>query len=603
MLSGKSRILCFVLAILVLFSYAAFPAFASGGLALIGCESAYQKPKVTPVSHDSTVPVTPVYDYSDVNSYNLYFGQLSSHSKQSDGTASLDEAFIHARDTAKLDFFAVTDNSDMFDNGTNATLANGNTSSEWITGKAAAEYYTSSKFVGIYGYEMTWSNGSGHINTYNTEGFETSAESAYSGSNGLLNYYNALKQYPSSLSQFNHPGTKYGDFLDFGYCDPQIDTLISLIEVGNGEGKVGSSLYFPSYDDYTRALDTGWHLAPTNNQDNRQGLFGDANTARTVVLSKNLKKDEIFNAIRNRRVYATEDKDLKIRYSLNGQIMGSIINTKPANVNIRVDLVEPDGESIGMVSVIANGGKVVNSQTLAVSSYTLNLTLPPDNTYYYIRVDQFDKDIAVTAPVWIVTDNKTGNTGISKTYLSTDSPKKGEALKINTDVYNGEPSDMVLSSLIFYENNKVIKTVESPGTVKPGTTSEFIVDYTPPSAGKIRIGILLKATINGVEKVYTDEITLDAVNPNKPDKPDKHDKDKDKPDAVKAVVNLIDKIKPHGYMLPVDSVKSARNAYNSLTADQKKLVTNYDKLLAAEQWVQWMDKWGKYWGHFHGKKT
>lgn len=343
----------------------------------------------------------PYYFYDEMDDYNLYFGQLNAHTNLSDGKGSLGEAYRHARDVAGLDFFAVTDDSRMFDNAARATLSDGSASSEWTRGKAIAESYTNSSFVAIFGYEMAWDNGNGHISTFNTEGFETPDEPAYKGSKGLAAYYNALKKHPASISQLNHPGKKHGDFHDFAYYDEEIDAVVSLIEVGNGEGAVGSSKYYRSYDYYTRALDKGWHLAPTNNQDNRSGNFGTANTARTVVLARKLTREDLYDAMRNRRVYATEDENLKIWYTLNGRIMGSIVKTASNQVRIRVKLEESDGETIGKVSVITEGGEIVTSQTLAVQSYTLELTLPADRPYYYIRVDQFDKDIAITAPVWV----------------------------------------------------------------------------------------------------------------------------------------------------------------------------------------------------------
>ena len=67
--------------------------------------------------------------------------------------------------------------------------------------------------------------------------------SAYS--TALQNYYAELKTVPTSISQFNHPGTTFGDFSDFAHYDEEIDRLITLIEVGNGEGAIGSSGYFP----------------------------------------------------------------------------------------------------------------------------------------------------------------------------------------------------------------------------------------------------------------------------------------------------------------------------------------------------------------------
>ena len=365
---------------------------------------------------NKSVPVItdPPYYYDEIDDYNLYFGHLSAHSSLSDGEGSLKEAYRHARDDAGLDFFAVTDDSGMFDNAAEATLADGSKSSEWTGGKAIADTFTDSRFVAIFGYEMAWNNGNGHINTFNTNGFETAGEAAFSRAGGLLNYYNKLKKHTGSISQFNHPGKEHGDFHDFNYYDGEIDALVSLIEAGNGEGAVGSDKYYRSYDYYTRALDKGWHLAPTNNQDNRSANFGDANTARTVILAKKLTRDDLYDAMRNRRVYATEDENLEIRYTLNGHIMGSIVNTTSDEVRIRVKLKESGSETIGKVSVISKGGEIVTSQTLAVQSYTLDLTLPADRPYYYIRVDQFDKDIAVTAPIWVVKGSS--NSGISGTH-------------------------------------------------------------------------------------------------------------------------------------------------------------------------------------------
>ena len=59
---------------------------------------------------------------------------------------------------------------------------------------------------------------------------------------------------------------------------------------------------------YQLALDKGWHLAPTCNQDNHRVDFGIANEFRTVVLATDLNKDALYDSLRNMRVYATEDK-------------------------------------------------------------------------------------------------------------------------------------------------------------------------------------------------------------------------------------------------------------------------------------------------------
>jgi hypothetical protein len=119
--------------------------------------------------------------------YNLYFGQLHSHTTLSDGAGSVTDAFAHASAVPNLDFLAVTDHSNSFESGSYTASIDVSAMSNlaWATGKTAAAAITSSgiansdnltdpasTFLGIYGYEMTWSDGCGHMNTFNTPGFE-----------------------------------------------------------------------------------------------------------------------------------------------------------------------------------------------------------------------------------------------------------------------------------------------------------------------------------------------------------------------------------------------------------------------------------------------
>ncbi len=344
-----------------------------------------------------------IYTLRQNENYNIYFGQLHSHTEYSDGAGGCDQAFDYAKNTAsQIDFLAVTDHSNSLDNADRATLADRNVSEEWKEGRTLADKYTDNTFVGIYGFEMTWSNGLGHINTFNTPGFQSRTQVDYNTySTALSNYYTTLKTETESISQFNHPGTTFGDFSDFDHYDEDIDSLMNLIEVGNGEGAVGSSGYFSSYEYYTRALDKGWHVAPTNNQDNHKGNWGDSNTARTVILADSLTRDNIYDALRNMRVYATEDNDLEITYTLNDEIMGTILEEKPNSADIEVILKDPTDASIGKVEVIVNGELSVDQKIVNTKEATVDFTLPADYSYYYIRVTQPDKNIAVTAPVWV----------------------------------------------------------------------------------------------------------------------------------------------------------------------------------------------------------
>lgn len=447
-----------------------------------------------------------------VDGLNIYFGQLHSHSNISDGSGSIEDAYKYAKEKSGVDFLAVTDHSNSLDNDTKASMADGSMSTEWVLGHNTAKKYSDDEFLGVYAYEMTWSNGTGHMNTFNTPGFESRNKTDFTNSNSkaLENYYNTLKQYPASISQWNHPGKTFGDFNDFALYDPQIDNVVNLIEVGNGEGQVHGSGYFPSYDFYTRALDKGWHVSPTNNQDNHKGRWGNANTARTVVLADSLAEESLYDALRNKRTYATEDENLSIVYTLNDEVMGSMLSDKPSEVKIKVDVKDEDTEDIGKVSVIVNGGVVADSKVVNSNEGTVEFTLPANYTYYYIRVEQPDKDTAVTAPVWVGAVEKAG---ISKTEASTTMPLKGEELAITTSLYNNEDYPMTVKSIEYSIEGNVINTSAEAFDVSSLGTKEYSFKYTPTSAGSFNVNVKMTAVINGVEKTYTGVLKLEVKDP------------------------------------------------------------------------------------------
>ncbi|ROR31871.1 chitobiase/beta-hexosaminidase-like protein [Mobilisporobacter senegalensis] len=450
--------------------------------------------------------------------YNIFFGQVHSHTTNSDGAGTVEEAFNYASKVPGLDFLAVTDHSNSLEDvaGT-ATIGNGSSSGKWKYGKEEAAKITAASngnFIGLYAYEMTWSNGVGHINTFNTPGFENRNTAVYKTAGGLKAYYDAIKTQPQGISQFNHPGNTFGDFNDFALYDPELDNLINMIEVGNGEGVVRGSGYFPSYEYYTRALDKGWHVAPTNNQDNHKGKWGDSNTTRTVILADTLSEDNIYDAMRNRRTYATEDNDLKVYYTLNDEVMGTILNQEPETVDISVDIEDPGNEKIGTVEVIVNGGKSVISKEVNSSKETVNFKLPNDYSYYYIRIQQPDKDIAVTAPVWT---GEVEKLGISKTSTTTVLPIKGENVDIATEFYNNEERDMTVKSLEFSIDGNVIHTADLQGndltTVPSLGSKKYEFNYISNTAGTFNVNVKLIAEFNGVEKIFTDVLKLNISDP------------------------------------------------------------------------------------------
>ena len=434
--------------------------------------------------------------------WNLYFGQLHAHTDISNGAGSVEEAFQYASQVDGLDFFAVTDHSDSFDNADMGAIdADGaDISADWADGKQAAASVTNGDFVGLFGFEMTWPEDKqlGHISTFNTPGWQTRDQADFENvPTALENYYKALTSVPGSVSQFNHPDTVHGDFERFDHYSPQYDAVVSLLEVAGEDGVVDCEYY-------DLALDKGWHVAPTNNQNNHKGQWGDASEARTVVLAKSLTEEALYAAMKDRRAYATQDSDLAIYYELNGTVMGSII-PKSEEAEVTVFLSDPTDEAIGNVEVVTDGGAVLVSEYVETPSQVLELPASGGRSYYYLRITQPDGDVAVTAPVWM---DGYDDIGIGSFTSDTLTPARDEEIGLTVELYNDESVEFDLDALSLYADETLVSTVSDLGEVAGMSTLDYTFSYAHPELGVTEFRVEAAGSVNGEDRTYEDTLSL-----------------------------------------------------------------------------------------------
>ena len=467
--------------------------------------------------------------------FQRYFGQLHSHTQYSDGAGSLESALAYVKalpDNANVDFVAFTDHSNYFDSKNNpnveaalydtSLVKDSDPSHSWATYKntvAAFNAANAGKKVAIAGFEMTWSGGPGHINTFNTPGIVSRNNTTLNNKTkdaGLQAYYKLLSQTEgaNSISQFNHPGTTFGNFIDFGYWDAVVDTRMYMVEVGNGEGQIGAGGYYPSYEQYIMALDKGWHVAPTNNQDNHKGRWGNANDARDVILTDDFSESGIYAALRARRMYATEDKNLELDYTVNGNMMGSIIDV-PEKLNFEISFNDPDRtDSIAKVELVVNSGKVAYTWNSAaeLANGSVSVELDPEYTYYFVRVTEGDGDLAVTAPVWVGESLKLG---ISKAECGTSTPVTNEELTITTTFFNSEAKPATIKSITYAIGGEPIGTATDPIALAASSTQDVEFKYTPTKARIMTVRITAVIEQDGKEYTFTKDVTLDVLDASK----------------------------------------------------------------------------------------
>lgn len=322
---------------------------------------------------------------------NVYFGNLHSHTKYSDGKGTPQDAFNWARYTARVDFYAVTDHAEQVD-----------PYEWWKTGQHANAANRDGVFVAVRGFEWShpwW----GHITVWSTSSY-TNAIIDYT----LVDFYEWLDRH-DGIAQFNHPGREYGVFEWFAPDARALDNVVGIETANRNSGNHADPDGYFAW--YLFALDRGWAIAPTFGQDNHSLSF--PNGGRTAILARSLTRAELLSAIRARRLYSTDDPNLRVAFSCGDQWMGSTITVAPYG-SVQFDARVWDDEPIAKLELIGAGGTVLAAQSFPPNT-TGEVTWNPSIfavylPYVFLRVTTEDAkldmpgqatNVAYTAPIWI----------------------------------------------------------------------------------------------------------------------------------------------------------------------------------------------------------
>ncbi|MGQ0796864.1 MAG: hypothetical protein ACT4OI_03230, partial [Methanobacteriota archaeon] len=136
--------------------------------------------------------------------YNLYFGDLHTHTTYSDAWEGTPWDAFAAATAAGADFMATTDHD---------SYGYWISPEEWADTLAAADHFTTDTFVAMAGYEI-WMACTGEINVFNTPNFppvpRDPDQRPVPGCGGsyteiLPAFYDWLAQQPGAVGQWNHP--------------------------------------------------------------------------------------------------------------------------------------------------------------------------------------------------------------------------------------------------------------------------------------------------------------------------------------------------------------------------------------------------------------
>jgi len=197
------------------------------------------------------------------------------------------------------------------------------------------------------------------------------------------------------VGQYNHPGDDGAQtWNDFEYF-ADVDEKMCLFEF-NGGG--------PVWELFFAALDAGWHLSPTYNQDNHGADWGSKNDRRSALLLPELDSASLRAAMLERRSFVSMDKNASLTLMADGDCwMGSILS---GYSSLTIDVEARDADSSdGFISLSIYGpaGALLETHDCGgAQECSAQLTIPVSSpTYAVARAEQTDGDYLVSAPIWV----------------------------------------------------------------------------------------------------------------------------------------------------------------------------------------------------------
>ena len=341
--------------------------------------------------------------------HGVYFGALHFHTDYSiDGDRKLQDAYAYARDCLNLDVAAVTDHAPL--------------GLDWQETLQHNERFNDpGRFVTLPAWES--SNAYGHANVY----LRTPQSPAHPGmwqpdtspSDTRWPKDAIVIPHHPTASDYVHPRDTYWEYQSteryWGAYDwSAINQRVRLVEIVQARGSAETDFrdtYWGASNQGTGAsvrdaLAAGHRVGFVGGTDNHLGFPTRGHNdyvGMTAFLAPQLSRDAIWQAMDQRRTYATSGVPIVCHFQLNGHLMGSQCRLKRGSaVHFSAEL--HGTAPIERIEIISNGITLWHTRPNAwgVELHDVELTAAlSQSAYYYLRLRQADGHRAWLSPVWV----------------------------------------------------------------------------------------------------------------------------------------------------------------------------------------------------------
>lgn len=377
-------------------------------LVMMGVGNATVRAELNGDVYECDVQTRQIETAKESDKFNFYFGDFHSHTSQNHNKSE----FPYRTDSIPLSVLKEVKEEGFYDCTTISDHAGLVNDREFFRVYLSAEETESADFIPFSGTECEVEEieydhhgnihkNAGEVVTFNTHG--------YASVDTWDEYFTQTYKNPYAIASFAHPqilGWFVKCIWNFSFTRkwrPEMQEMFRLIEMGNGGDRAQNLVHERMY---SVGLDCGLKLSPVSTSDWHGPKWGATSLrGKTVILSPKKSKEMFIDAIRNNRIYATENGNVKLWYTVNERMPGvtlDLTDTYSFHVDISHFNKPANDEKIMLLEVISDYGKAIKTIELNPDECSsLDFVINSDTArYFYLKLTSLEGDRTWSSPVW-----------------------------------------------------------------------------------------------------------------------------------------------------------------------------------------------------------
>jgi hypothetical protein len=332
--------------------------------------------------------------------YRILRGDFHRHTELSSdgaGDGMLEDNYRYTLDAAAMDIGYVSDHQ----------MGQGEEYNWWMTQKSNDLYYMPGRFVPMYGYERSVPYPNGHRNMIWAERGKPVLKISPEEMRGEVNSGSVVYPYArqtgaimTSHSSATQQGTDWRD------NDQALEPVVEIYQAydANYEEPNAPRAWKPGHTQSHEANRPAGYVWNAWAKGYKLGVQSSSDhiathTSYACVLAEQFTRQGILDAIRQRHTYAATD-NIIVDFRIGSALMGDITEASaPPKLSVRIIGTAP----IAQIDVIKNN-KYVHQLKPAKNDVTfeyLDNSIEPGESYYYVRAEQADGQLAWSSPIWV----------------------------------------------------------------------------------------------------------------------------------------------------------------------------------------------------------